>query len=213
MKSIKTILIIAVISSFWGCSKHQITGSSIIVSEIRSLDSFNKISSLGPYKITITKGEKQNVEIFADDNIIKRIKANVSNGRLTLSSSGNYNNISIEVRMTVVDLNEIENYSSRNFYIYNNTKNFTAINYSSGNVYLEGISNYLNLQNYSSGKFLAYKMLAEKCSITSSSSGSVQANCKSKLNVNINSSGNVYYKGNPSININTNSSGRVYNDN
>jgi formylmethanofuran dehydrogenase subunit C len=215
MKSKKIILIIAIISSFWGCSRqHQITGSSNIVSEIRNLDSFNEVTSMGPYKITITKGKKQNVEIFANDNIIKRIKTNVSNGRLTIrSSSGNYTNISVEVHITVVDLNKIENYSSGAVYIDHEMKSFNAINLSSGNIHLEGSCTNLNIQNYSSGNFLAYNMLVENCSVTNSSSGNIKVNCKSKLNVSINSSGNVYYKGEPSMNISISSSGNVYNDN
>ena len=214
MKSKKTILIIAIISSFWGCSRHQITGSSTIISEIRNLDSFNKVSSMGPYKITITKGKKQNVEIFANDNIIKKVRTNVTNRKLILSTvPGDYRNINIEVRITVVDLNKIENYSSGAVYIDHEMKSFNAINLSSGNILLEGSCTNLNIQNYSSGNFLAYNMLVENCSITNSSSGNIKVNCKSKLNVSINSSGNVYYKGEPSMNITVSSSGNVYNDN
>ena len=158
-----TVLIILVISSFLGCSKHQITGSNNIISEIRNLAPFHEVSSLGPYKVVINKGKQQKVEVFADDNIIEKVKTNVRNGKLTLRTiPGSYRNTTIKVHITLVDLSKIENYSSGNMFIYNHTKNFSAVNYSSGDIYLEGTCNYLNIQNYSSGKFLAYNMQTKK---------------------------------------------------
>lgn len=214
LRSNQIVVIILVFSSFLGCSKHQITGSNNIISEIRNLAPFHEVSSLGPYKVIINKGEKQKVEVFADDNIIEKVKTNVRNGKLTLRTvPRSYRNTTIKVHITLVDLNKIENYSSGNMFIYNHTKNFSAANYSSGDIYLEGTCNYLNIQNYSSGKFLAYNMQTKKCSVKNSSSGDIQVNCKSKLDVGIYSNGDVYYRGNPSTSISTFSSGKVYNDN
>ena len=213
----KVILILVIAFTVFRCSdKDQFVGSGETTSEIRHLDYINKISSEGTFIVTITKGNEQMIEIIADDNIMHRVRTDVTNGKLKLYlADGSYNNIHLEANITILELNEIENSGDGDMHIYNNTnvESFKVYNNGSASIYLDGSCENLDIETEGSGPIFAYNMETENCDIEIEGSSDVEVSCDSNLDITIEGSGNVYYKGAPLINTNISGSGQVINDN
>lgn len=212
----KLIVLLIVLVSVFSCSKEDFYGSGDTLSEFRNVASFTRVFSEGTFKVNITKGEEQSVEITADDNIMQRVRTDVTNGQLRLYlTDGNYNNVHLEAHITVLDLKEISNSGDGDVYIHNNNDAgvFKTINSGAANIYLEGSCDFLDIQNEGSGTILAYHMPAKECKINIQGSGDIEVICEATLNVKIKGSGNVYYKGTPSINTKISGSGKVIHEN
>lgn len=212
----KSLILLLLISTLFGCSKDRFIGSGDTISELRNVANFNKVSSEGTFNVTIIKGTEQTIEIIADDNIMQRVKTTVTNGKLYLYlADGNYKDVHLEAHIKVLDLKEIQNSGAGDMYINNNTdvETFKTFNSGSGNIHLEGSCDNLEIRNEGSGNILAFNMPSENCNIKIEGSGEVEVTCTSNLNVKIEGSGNVYYKGTPSINTDISGSGKVINNN
>lgn len=215
----KTTLIIVLLSlifAFGGCTEESIMGSGVTVTEIRNVDAFDKIASEGIFQVFFSQAEEQSVKIVADNNVIHRVRTEVTNGRLKLFlADGHYNKVNLQAHIKVRDLKEIENSGAGDMYIENISRSgtFKTSNSGSGNIYLDGNCNFLDIKNEGSGNTLAFDMTAESCKINLEGSGDVKVTCTSDLRINIEGSGNVYYKGYPSIHSNISGSGRVISKN
>jgi hypothetical protein len=212
----KVVMILVIASSFFSCSEDKFVGSGDTVSEYRNVEYFNGVSSEGTFTVTITEGDEQLVEIIADNNIINRVRTDVTNGMLKLYlADGNYQNVHLQAHMTVLDLNEIVNSGVGNMYVSHITdaETFKVNNSGSANISLEGNCDNLNIKNEGSGSIFAFDMPSINCAINNEGSGEIEVACESNLDVNIEGSGSIHYLGNPTINVNISGSGEVINDN
>ena len=212
----KGIILLAAVFIIMGCSGDRIVGSGDITSEFRDVSYFNRVSSEGVFEVHITKGNTQSVEITADDNIMSKVRTEVSGEKLTLRlKDGSYSNVHLSANITVLDLSSVSNSGSGDIHVYENTGEETVnvINSGSGDIYVEGSSEELNIDNEGSGDILAFDSPAEDCSIDNVGSGDIEVTCTGTLDVKIEGSGSVYYRGSPSINVSITGSGKVINRN
>lgn len=194
------------------CSKESYIGSGRIVMEERQVSTFDEISSEGVFKLSILYGDTQKVEIFADDNIIGKVRTDVSNGKLDLSlSDGNYKELYLEANITIPMLNRVENEGAGPVQIigFEQLDDLTIWNSGSGNFNMEGKANQLKVTNEGSGNIDALNFETGIADIKSIGSGNVHVYCSHKLDVRIEGSGDVYYKGEPSITSHIIGSGKV----
>jgi hypothetical protein len=87
-----------------------ITGSGRIVSQERSVESFRGIRIDGFGKVYLTQGPSQTLKVDADDNVIEQVTTSVVGGVLLLDveKKTSYANVTIEVFVTVPDLEMLE---------------------------------------------------------------------------------------------------------
>ena len=208
----KIILLLITVLTLMSCSENLYNGSGDLTSEMRNVSSFTKVKSEGIFNVNIVQGETQSVEVIADDNIIHKVNTKVVNNELRLSlKNGNYQDITLNINITVKQINGIKNTGSANMYIDNvaEQNDFRIDNMGSGDIIINGIASKLFVENEGSGSVLGFGFFVEECNVEIIGSGNLEINCSNKLNIEIEGSGNVYYKGNPQLTTDITGSGQV----
>ena len=207
------LIILVGLSFLTSCEKddHVNVGSQKLTSELREVVEFTKLKSTGVFEVAITQGTGQSVEITADDNIIGRVRTNVVNGELRLElSDGNYENITLKARITVEQLEGIDNSGVGNIIAQNvNSNDFSISNSGDADILVSGVSNNLNCFNEGAGDVKGFNFLVNNADLEVRGSGSIEINCTDMLDVEITGSGDVLYKGNPSVRTSIRGSGEV----
>jgi hypothetical protein len=93
VKTVTAILIAILVSSCNGKIDlgNSVTGSGNVVTEVRNVSDFNKVTVCCGLECEIIQASTFKVTVEADDNLIKDIKTTVVNGTLEISSEyGNY---------------------------------------------------------------------------------------------------------------------------
>ncbi len=217
MKNLKQLVLLIVITTLTACSDDQlrITGSGKIISENRTVNSFDKIYTTGSLDINIVQGNQQSIEISADDNVINNITTKVTGSTLDVQlKSGNYNNINVKVKITIPDVKGLNNIGSGNMTVsdFLNINNLEIGNSGSGNISISGTGNSLITTNSGSGNFNGFNFAVDDCAVNNSGSGNSDVNCNNNLSGSNSGSGNVSYKGNPSsVTITNTGSGNLIN--
>jgi len=206
-----------VVSVVTSCSKDDvIDGSGELISEFRNLDYFTKVKSEGVFEVNIIQGSTQEVEIIADNNVLRKVKTKVVNNELRLYLDKNsYKDISLIANITVTRLNGLKNSGAGNMYVndVDEAGEFRINNSGSADIFIEGSATSFNVKNEGSGSIMGYDFLVNDCNVDIDGSGNVEVNCSNNLTVHIDGSGSVYYKGNPTIDADISGSGQVIDDN
>ena len=69
----KLLFILFISTLFVSCKLTGIKGNGDLVSEIRSIDNFDRIDVSGSFDIKVQVGEPLNLEILAESNLMKYI--------------------------------------------------------------------------------------------------------------------------------------------
>ena len=212
-KQVYQLVVLFGLSFLTSCDKddHVYVGSQNLTSETREVAEFTKLKSTGVFEVSITQGTGQSVEITADNNIIGRVRTHVVNGELRLElSDGSYENITLRARITVEQLNGIDNSGVGNIIAQNiDTDEFTLSNSGDAEITLSGVSNNLDCFNEGAGDVRGFNFLVNNADIEVRGSGSVEISCTDILDAEIDGSGDVLYRGNPTVNASVRGSGEV----
>jgi hypothetical protein len=216
----KLIIITLAFSAFiatTSCSNDDdFSGSNTIISQFRDVPAFNKVSSDGIFTVNILQGAEQSLEVIANDNIINRLQTTVSNNKLSIYLlDGNYDNISIEINITVPNLNELQNSGTGNITVIEliSEGNINIENSGTGSISISGTVTNLDIRNEGTGNFYGGQFISANANVDIYGSGNCEVYCTDLLNVKIEGSGNVFYKGYPAINVDISGSGEVVNSN
>lgn len=213
MKNAIFFLFCLITSMTSGCS---IEGSGITKSETREVPVFSGIELRSTANVYIVQGEKQDVRIEADDNLLQHIQTKVKDDALVISSDDKrFNSKSpINIYVTVKDLCMIDLSGSGNVITRNEIncqhmtirlsgsgdiramlsgKSLKATLTGSGNLDLSGSTAETDFRLSGSGNINAGKLQTFSTNVLISGSGTSTVDVKNELTVNITGSGNVYY--------------------
>ena len=208
-----SLLLFCGLSLFTSCDKDDDvnSGSQNLTTEIREVGEFTRLKSKGVFEVNIAQGDFQSVEITADDNIIGRVRTNVVNGELRLElSDGNYENITLRARITVEQLNGVNNSGVGNIVASNvDSNNFSLTNSGDADIIISGVSNNLDCFNEGAGDVKGFNFLVNNADLEIQGSGSIEISCSDTLDAEIDGSGDVLYRGNPTVNSAIRGSGEV----
>lgn len=226
----RTILTILFIASF---------GLSALAQnkETRDVRDFDEVMMKVSGKVLITQGNKNEVILEGDADLLEEIETEVRGGRLSIRNrrerwwSNNSRRSRLTVYVTVKKLRGAYISGSGDIISQNTliTDDFTAsiagsgdieidleAEYvvskisGSGNIELEGKSDRAKLSISGSGKYLAEKLMVGDYQISMSGSGRGSINLDGDLDVRISGSGKIYYMGKPtSVNSSVSGSGSV----
>lgn len=203
-----------------------INGSGNVVTETLDIDDFNGINLEGVEDVIISYGETQEVVVSGDDNIIDRIKTNVSGGIWYVGlERGSYRDYELKYDITVPKINKITNEGVADVVVNDfedngdlfikieglgkvelnrmaNTENLTIDIDGAGQVV--GYKEFPDLQKLDiyvdgAGRFLAFPIETADCNIDISGTGRCEVSVEENLDIYIDGAGSVYYKGFPSI--------------
>jgi predicted small secreted protein len=208
------------------CSVTIFHGSGNIITETRVITDFHGVDLTALGDLSIQQGEKDELRIQADDNLMHHIISEVHDGILTISFDDNkWSNFytsseSIKFYLTVKDLDAIqfsgagkitvEDVSSPtlsvslngvgSIYIENVTADSLNINLSgAGDLSVDGIVTNQNINLSGVGSYHAADLDSQSATITLSGAGSATIWVEDSLDVHISGIGSVGYFGDPHV--------------
>ncbi len=234
MKKI-TILVLACLPFLIYSCGTAIKGSGFVISENRAVSSFSSIVSSNSIDVELINSTEQKVVVSADDNLIQKVKTEVSAGgvlQVKYASNTNIMNAHVVVKVYTpkfVALSASSSSSITSKAIFSGLSNVTieasssadidvkieansvlADASSSGSVKIEGNATTLEANGESSGSIEASKLIATDVKANASSSGDVEVCYTSSLYAAASSSGSIKYKGSgTNVKVKESSSGSV----
>jgi hypothetical protein len=216
-----------------GCFRSiKIEGNGDLLSENRQLVNFDKVYSSGSFLVNITHGDKYQVVVKAESNLLPYITTRVSRGDLDIDIKGIHildPSMPIEIEVVTPSLSAIGQSGSGEI----NTGSFQAVHFEilnsgsgkvtssvesgsvgvtvsgSGRVVMEGKATQADFMISGSGEISADDFLLSDCKADISGSGKMYINITRSLDANISGSGFIYYSGTPRVSVSISGSGRV----
>lgn len=202
----------------------RITGSGNIKQEVRTQNAFKSISTSGNYNVYIQQGSKRDIQIEADDNLLPYIITTVDGNELRINTKKGYEikpSKTINIYVTVEELQELNSSGSGGFYSKSNLKGDKVVFSFSGstiadmdlnsnalNVRISGSSK-VNLKGNvasttygisGSGDIDALALHSDDVKVQVSGTGKLDIYADKKLDISVSGMGKVRYKGNPALN-------------
>jgi hypothetical protein len=210
-------------------------GSGNVVSEVRDVSGFDAVELKGIGILTIEQGEREGIEIRADDNLIPEIVTEVKDRRLVITTrnklfASTRPSRPIEYRVWLRDLTAAilsgagEIHSAKvvsedlNLRISGSGKlafdSLTAVALNaeisgSGSGVVAGAVDRLSIHITGSGDLRADALPCRVASVEVSGSGNTLLNVSDELDIRISGSGRVRYAGSPRISQRITGSGRI----
>jgi len=199
---------------------------------VLELPRLNGVDVSGSTKVYISRGERQQVEVRGQANILNELQTEV-NGDGTWEIGfdrclGSHE--TVEVYITVPELNqasiggsgEIELrdvFQSRRFkssvsgsgdvLLRLATEELDARISGSGTIRAAGVTDVQDVSISGSGKYNAYDLSSRKADVCISGSGRAELAAEEELQADVSGSGRVYYAGNPRVSSQVSGSGKV----
>ncbi|MFC2129193.1 head GIN domain-containing protein [Bacteroidota bacterium] len=240
MKILKfsTAAIIVISLFFTSCEEFGfcIRGDGNIVTETIEIADFSAIELIGADDVIITYGETQEVTATGDQNMIDRLKTNVTGDTWEVRlENGCHIDYQLTIFITMADIESIGILGSGDVLVndftnggdldlsitgsgdielnqFANCPKLTADITGSGDIELQGEFPDLETLDVSiigSGDFIGYPADATEAYIEVIGSGNCYVTALDLLDVSISGSGDVFYKGNPLVDLHVTGSGSV----
>jgi hypothetical protein len=234
MKTIKQITFFAAL--FFAATSciddFTIRGNGIAATQGRLVPVFDKVKSSGDFQVHITKGNKFEVVLNAEENLLPYIETSVSENVLLIDIPGLHNvrnRLPMNVYITVPTLAGVKQSGSGNittdYFITDKMDLFisgsgsisTAVDANivdatisgSGWMKISGDSNQSNLSISGSGNIDCYNLIVNYCNSNISGSGNMHVYALKSIYARISGSGYVYYTGSPVIETSISGSGKI----
>lgn len=214
MKTLKLnlLLVAASIIILSSCSTGFTIGSTEILEEDREVSEFENIEIEGIYETFITHGDKTEVTIVANANILDNIHTNVQNKTLAITmDQREYDNISIDILITVPTVKEItkRGVGSTNVKGFFDLDDLEINHFGLASFTMEGSADNLSLNKTGIGNFDAFDLEVESCQVEQTGIGNTRITCTKSLTGELTGIGNIYYKGRPHVNVDVTGIGNV----
>lgn len=202
----------------------KLKGNGNVVSEVTEVNEFNHLSLKGVFNTTLIQGDKPQVIIETDENLIQTIQIIEDGGKLTIKSKKGMNikkSTKMNVYVTLQNLDDLEikgvgNVSTENMLTFADPLNVEIegvgnthlqldcgeldANFSStGNIELEGKVAQAAIRNTGVGNLNAFDLLVENLEIDNSGIGNVKIYASNTLTIQSSGIGNLEYKGDAEI--------------
>ena len=223
-------IVVLAAGSVSGCTYK--TGSGDIATETRTIASFNGVSVSGNFNVEIRTGEKQEVVIEADDNLIKNIKTEVVNGTLRIKTTDrNLRNAHFNVHISVPSIDNLSASAAANIEVKNTLNSEKAVTFkassaanitadikspevtadasSAAEIKLTGHTRNFTATTSSAATIKAIDLLAENTVISSSSGASAHVHASVSLDATASSGADITYRGGANVKKSISSGGEV----
>lgn len=220
---------------FWN---NGIEGYGEILTEHRTVGSYNHIELRSMGNIYLSQGEQSSIQIDAQENILDVIQTYVRNNTLFIEFKKDVDqHDGIDYYMSIPDIRGIKLTGVGSIDIENSfecdhikfeitgagnisTDNLMATSIQSfitgtGDIELKGsgYTEFHEIEITGTGNLRAFDLETEEVEIISTGVGNCWVHATNKLDVTITGIGNVYYKGNPELTIKNTGLGNVVNSN
>ncbi|MFC1504657.1 head GIN domain-containing protein [Spirochaetota bacterium] len=201
-----------------GCCPVRESGN--MITETRTLSSFDSVEFRGYGNLFITRGEEHSVAIAADEAVIQRIRTDVGNGKLVINTDFYIKRTAVDIHLTVPTLKSIRSMGagtiksdqtiaspSLEAVLGGVGKITLAVDVDSlstrisgaGKIELSGTARDHSISLSGAGKLDAFDLLSEGVRVQSTGAGKCEVHASKTLDVTISGVGKVEYKGDPAV--------------
>jgi len=223
----KYILITFLFTTSISLSQWQdaITGNTTIHTRHQKIQNFNSIEVLGPFEVTLKRGNHHSVTIVGESNLIPHVEVDVNGNKLVLRTSNNKRLYSktqepIQIAVTAIEISKIYVVGSgkiaSSIPLFSNNLLLELIGSGeiqfpvegqkiavhitgSGHVQLKGNCKTLKGKIIGSGHLRSKELQSENSFLHLTGSGQAHVNCSEKLKAMIDGTADVFYTGEPKI--------------
>lgn len=226
------IPLLAITTTLLGWNWSTTKGEGPVVSDVREVKAFTKVHSRGAADVILRVGDRHEVVIEAQQNLLPLFKVEVQGDTLILSAKENMSS-SEPIRITVTapaykavgvdgsgnltnqDLIKAESFSvslagSGDIDLTLEAQDVSISVAGSGDIALRGRTESQNISIAGSGDVDALFLHSQTAKISIAGSGDAQVHATETLAVNTVGSGDVGYRGHPKVNARSLGSGEVY---
>jgi hypothetical protein len=215
-----------------------VPGSGNVQTETRDTGVFEAVSIEYPgAEITVQQGDKETVEIEADDNLLPQLSTEVVSGRLTIKNmETDWKSIvnpseTVKINITVKDVNEVEISAPVGTLELNELQadrlklvlsggaqikiNGIQVNLldtdlsGAGDIQASGAANEINLLLSGLGNFNAADLSSNKATVELSGMGSATVRVEENLTATLTGAGSIQYYGQPHVEQNVTGAGSI----
>lgn len=213
----------------------EVRGSGNVITESRTVAGFNAVELSGIGTLIIEQGDRETLEITAEDNLMSRIKSSVSGSRLQLGSEEFVNILptkDIIYRLKVKNLNQIESSGLGKIEMKKLKTDKLMVEISGsgrisldnlqaatlrldisglGDISISGNVKSQQVQISGAGNYKAPNLASETANVDISGTGNAILWVTEQLDLDISGAGKVHYYGSPQINSDISGAGVVKN--
>jgi hypothetical protein len=201
----------------------RVKGNGNIITETRSVSSFDEVEVHGALDVYVSSGETSPVRIEGDENLMKYIVVDQDGDRLEIRTKSGYNlrpsrkmkihvtsprfvKLSVSGACNIIGENKIVTPDDLELHVSGagdiraeaDAPKISASISGSGNVDLRGNTRDFDLDLSGAGKARCYDLMAENTRVSISGAGSAEVYASVELKANVSGAGSVRYKGNAS---------------
>ena len=217
---ITLVLSSSIISAQW---QDAISGNTVLDSLHQEVSKFDTIEVLGPFEITLQKGNRHKITIVGESNLIPHVEFDVNKNKLVLRTSNNKRLHSktgnpIQIALTAKELSEIyviglgkisssnslfskylllELIGSGEIQMPEKSQTVSVHFSGSGHISLNGSCKTIKGKIIGSGHLLSEELKTENSFLRLTGSGQANINCSDKLKAMIDGTADIVYIGNP----------------
>jgi hypothetical protein len=187
---------------FTGCgngSSNRIHGSGVSKTETRHVEGFHAVRLDGAADINITVGDKTEVTVTTDDNVLPAIDTQVHGGTLVIGSRESYDSrVGVKVTIVTPSLDAFELNGSGDVSIKGlGGEKFSAKIRGSGHLTAQGTVDAVTAAIAGSGDLRLVDLKARRAEVSIAGSGSAAVSADDSLTASVSGSGDIRYKGDP----------------
>jgi len=222
MKTIKILLTVVLAATLTSCQfdfQSGVDGNGNVVTEERSVSSFEKVRGSAGIDVYLTEGTENKIVVEADENLMELIETEIVNGKLTITTTKNigrskakkvhvtYTNlVSIEassgadvISNSIIksEILTLDSSSGADLEVEIFSKELYAEASSGADITVSGKVTTLNARASSGSDLDAKKLEVINCNAKASSGADITVNVKESLDAKASSGGDVKYYGNP----------------
>ena len=217
---ITLVLTGSIITAQW---QDSISGNAVLDSLHQEVSKFDTIEVLGPFEITLKKGNRHNITIVGESNLIPHVRFDVNSNKLVLHTHNNKRLHSktenpIKITVTAKELSKIYVVGSSKISSSNSlfskhllldligsgemrfaveSKTVSTHIAGSGHIYLIGRCKTIKSKIIGSGHLHSDELQSENSFLRLIGSGQANIKCSDKLKAMIDGTADVIYKGEP----------------
>ena len=214
MRIAKSALAMALACLVGACfDGNSIKGSGNIKTESRSVSDFTGVEVSGSAKLVVEQGEREDLTISADDNLLQYLTADVEGSTLKLGTKG-FTLIQPTAPITyTLQVKQLKTIGASGSVIVDakgiRTDSLTVAVSGTGDISISGEAEAQKIAVSGTADYKAESFKTKDTSISISGSGKAVVAVSSRLDVEVSGAGDVRYIGNPTVTKNISGSGNV----
>ncbi len=202
----------------------RVEGNGVLAKETRHLNNFERVEARGSMDVTVQQGDRFEVSIEAEENILPLIKTRISGNELIIEMEHNISISSHEkmtVHVTAPKYKELTVAGSGNINTEDKLSNTEKVSFTtagsgdikaevdapevdckiagSGNITVSGSTRDQDISIAGNGDINNLDLKTENTKIKIAGSGNARVHASVKLDVEIMGSGDIFYRGTPTI--------------